>query len=334
MARNEQLIRQLKILQILERVRFGKTIEEIRQDVVDELGLSSIHPRTLKRDLEALQAAGIDVADHDTQRGKVWKLGPLAKSPTKITASSTELISLFIGRQLLYSLAGTPFWIGIESFWNKILDGLPEPVIEHFEKYKKIMRILGVQQKSYEKHHGMLNTIHRAILEHRVLEIKYHSLENPGKTRRIEPYAVVLYQSSLYIIGPECDSDKGIRNWKLDRFEKASALDEWFKVPNDVNVDDYVGGNRMGIFIGKEMKKFKIWISKEAAQWVREEPWHPDQKIKELKDGSIELTVSAADERAIFPSVLSFGDEARIISPAKSREKLKAKIESMLKSYK
>ena len=36
MARNEQLIRQHKLLQILERSRFGRTLEEIRDDLVDE----------------------------------------------------------------------------------------------------------------------------------------------------------------------------------------------------------------------------------------------------------------------------------------------------------
>ena len=35
MARNEQLIRQHKILQILERVRYGKTLEELRDDLVE-----------------------------------------------------------------------------------------------------------------------------------------------------------------------------------------------------------------------------------------------------------------------------------------------------------
>ena len=37
MARNEQLIRQHKILQILERYRFGRTLEELRDDLVEEL---------------------------------------------------------------------------------------------------------------------------------------------------------------------------------------------------------------------------------------------------------------------------------------------------------
>ena len=78
MARNEQLIRQHKILQILERSRFGRLLEEIRDDLVDELGLTSLHTRSVRRDLQALQAAGVDVDVHDSPRGRVWKLGPRA----------------------------------------------------------------------------------------------------------------------------------------------------------------------------------------------------------------------------------------------------------------
>lgn len=109
MARNEQLIRQHKILQILERVRFGKTINELQQDIVEELGLTSIHIRTLKRDLAALQAAGVDVDLHDSARGKIWKLGPRAKSATKISASSTELIALSLGSAATASVGRDTF---------------------------------------------------------------------------------------------------------------------------------------------------------------------------------------------------------------------------------
>ena len=84
MARNEQLIRQHKILQILERVRYGKTLEELRDDLVDELGLVSLHTRSVRRDLEALQAAGIDVDAHDSGRGRVWKLVQKRKAVTRL----------------------------------------------------------------------------------------------------------------------------------------------------------------------------------------------------------------------------------------------------------
>ena len=71
MARNEQLIRQHRLLQILERYRFGRTLPELRDELVDELGLTSLHTRSVRRDLEALQAAGIDLGVHDCPRGRV-----------------------------------------------------------------------------------------------------------------------------------------------------------------------------------------------------------------------------------------------------------------------
>ena len=164
MARNEQLIRQHKILQILERVRYGKTLLELQADIIEELGISSLHTRTLRRDLEALQAAGIDLDVHDMQRGKVWKLGPRAKTATKISFSATELIALSMGRQLMHPLAGTPFWRGIETFWNKVNEQIPDSVLTHYKKFDKTLRVLGVPTKSYEKQQGIIKTINRSCL--------------------------------------------------------------------------------------------------------------------------------------------------------------------------
>lgn len=334
MARNEQLIRQHKILQILERVRFGKTLEEIKQDVVDELGLTSIHVRTLRRDLEALQAAGIDVQQHDTQRGKVWKLGPLAKSTTKISVSSTEMIALALGRRLMYPLAGSPFWRGIESFWNKVQEEIPSTVLDHYEKYWKTLRVVGVPVKSYEKHHGMLNTIHRAIIEHRVLEMVYEVPGGTPKTRKVEPYTVVLWHSSLYIIAVNHgDESSGIRTWKLDRIKKTTALDLWFEEDTDLDIDQYISDS-LGIFVGNKSRNFRIRLSAKAAGWVTEEPWHPDQKLKKLRSGEFELTVRAGHDIEIISRVLQLGGEAELLAPADARKAVTRIIDDLAKKYK
>ena len=52
MARNEQLIRQHKILQILERRRYGASLEVLRDSVVEELGLGTLHVRSIRRDID------------------------------------------------------------------------------------------------------------------------------------------------------------------------------------------------------------------------------------------------------------------------------------------
>jgi predicted DNA-binding transcriptional regulator YafY len=335
MARNEQLIRQHKILQVLERYRFGRTLEEIRDELVVDLGLGSLHPRSVRRDLEALQAAGLDVAVHDSQRGKVWKLGPRTKGAYKIAASATELIALSLSRELLYPLAGTQFWQGIESFWNKLRDELPEEVWKHYQQYRQTLYVRGMPAKSYEKQHGILATIDRAILQHRLVEIVY---EPPGKdvqTRRIEPYAVVFYQSSLYIIAAANEVPLGqerIRNLKLDRFVKATALDEWFERPADFDVDQYLAQSA-GIFSGSRAQTFRIRISARAARWVTEDPWRADQQIEPQADCSILLTVKAAHELEIIPRVLALGSEAEVLSPPSCRKAIAAMVRQLAEKY-
>lgn len=335
MARNEQLIRQHKILQVLERYRFGRTLGEIRDELVEELGLTSLHVRSVRRDLEALQAAGIDVDVHTIGRGKVWKLGPGVRASHKITATATELMALSLSRDLLYPLAGTPFWQGIESFWNKVRDELPNSVWTHYEKYRRIMYVLGMPAKSYAAQQGIVKTLNRAILEHRVVEIDYQPPGKPAAKRDVEPYAVVVYQSSLYIVAAIHEMPDGperIRHWKLDRFRRATLLDQWFKIPADFHLESYLGSS-LGIFSGRTAKNFRIRISKRAAVWVLEDPWHPNQQVKEHRDGRIELTVPASHELEIIPRVLALGADAEVLAPASCRRRITELIAQMAANY-
>lgn len=336
MARNEQLIRQHKLLQILERYRFGRTLPELRDDLVEELGLTSLHTRSVRRDLEALQAAGLDVGVHDSQRGRVWKLGPRFHGSHKITASATELIALSLARDLLTPLAGTPFWIGIESFWSKVRESLPSSVWNHYERFRQILHVLGLPAKSYAKHQGILKTINRSILEHRVVEIEYQPLgQNSPTTRQIEPYGIVLYQGSLYVIADACeveDSDDRTRHLKLDRFKKAKALDQWFKPRATFHLEKHLRES-IGIFSGSKARNFRVKISEFAARWVEEDPWHPEQQVKRQKDGSVVLTVKAAHDMEIIPRVLAFGAEAELLSPASSRRMIAETIGKLADKY-
>jgi predicted DNA-binding transcriptional regulator YafY len=336
MARNEQLIRQHKLLQILERYRFGRTLTELRDELVDELGLGSLHTRSVRRDMEALQAAGFDVGVQEVERGRVWKLGPTFRGSQKITASVTELIALSLARDLMHPLIGTPLWLGIESFWHKVQELLPPAVLKHYQKHRQILHVLGLPAKSYDKWHGILKTINRSILEHRVVEIEYQALGHKHPTvRRIEPYGVALYQGSLYIIAETHESrgtDNSMRHWKLDRFRRAVALDQWFKPRPGFDLQQHLRRS-IGIFTSGRSHTFRIKISAYAAPWVEEDPWHADQQIKKHADGSITLTVNAAHDMEIIPRVLALGAEAEILSPASCRESMAHTVKQLAARY-
>jgi predicted DNA-binding transcriptional regulator YafY len=325
LARNEQLIRQHKILQVLERRRFGATLDDLRDTVVSELGLGSLHERSIRRDLEALQAAGMGIATEETQSGKVWKLSRADKGLHKLSISASELIALSMGRDLLLPLVGTQFWHGIEAFWNKVREQLPSGVWEHYQRYRRTLRVLGIPAKTYEKQQGILKTINRCIQEHRRLEIEYQSLGKPLSKRKLEPYGLVMYQSSIYVIAPECGRDEELepqdrlRHWKLDRFEKADAMDEWFKPDADVDLDEHLGQS-IGIFSGDKATLYSIRLSSYAARWIKEDPWHPQQTIEPTGDGWFLLKVPAFHSQEIISRVMALGAEAEVVGPASCRK--------------
>ncbi|MEM6979673.1 MAG: WYL domain-containing protein, partial [Planctomycetota bacterium] len=221
MARHEQLIRQHKLLQLLEDYRFGRTAEEFRSELVADLGLSTLSARTVRRDIEALQRAGYDIQSETLQHGHIYKLGRANQPIHEIACSPTELIALSIGRDLLLPLLGTQYWQGIETFWNKVQEAIPESVYEHYQRFRSVLFVHGTPAKTYAKQSGILKSINRAILEHRVVEINYQPVGRDCTQRRIEPYGLAVHQNSIYVVAaaPEVsDPTERLRNWKLDRF--------------------------------------------------------------------------------------------------------------------
>ena len=338
MARNEQLIRQHKLLHLLEESRYGRTLTELRDELVEALGLSNLSDRTVRRDLEALQAAGFDVDMHESKvagRGSVWKLGPSLRGPNKISASATELLALSMGRNLLLPLKGTPFWQGIESLWHKMKDSLPEAVWKHFDRRRQSVLVRGTPAKSYDRQQGVLATLNRAIQQHRVVRIEYQTLtQNEPAPRDIEPYALVLHQGSLYVVAAACDApaESAIRHWKLDRFHKATPLDRRFRPPADFDAERHFADS-LGMFKAGQPQEFRIRFTPRAATWIVEDPWHAQQAIALQADGSVIATIPGAYESEIITRVLALGMEAELLSPESSRRTLAETLRTMAERY-
>ena len=331
MARNEQLIRQHRLLQILERTRFGYTLLELRDALTDELGLTSLHTRTLRRDIDALQAAGLDVVSLELDRGKVWKLNDNTQTAYQINATATELLALSVGRDLLNPLNGTFIGQGITSFWNRVQDAVPENIWQHYERVRQILFVSGTPVKNYDSHRGILKTLERAILQHRWCDVGYSSLTRENSQRRISPRAIVFYNASLYVIAEEANEPNSVRHWKLDRIHNAEISDEYFK-PEQEDYHDYLESG-IGIYANEGSVIYEIALTTIGAKWVEEEPWHPKQEILSLDDGEKILKVPGNHDMEIIPRVLALGEHARIVSPGRCKEALLSILERLIKTY-
>jgi proteasome accessory factor B len=68
-------------------------------------------------------------------------------------------------------------------------------------------------------------------------------------------------------------------------------------------------------------------------RYLLERRWHPSQKNKKLKDGSLELAFEVAGTREIKTWILGFGSLARVLEPATLVKEMKDELEKALKTY-
>jgi predicted DNA-binding transcriptional regulator YafY len=63
------------------------------------------------------------------------------------------------------------------------------------------------------------------------------------------------------------------------------------------------------------LMQVRIRVARPRAQLVRERKWHHSQKIRELKNGAIEVTMELSSLVEIVPWILGWGEHARAVAP-------------------
>ena len=103
MARNSELIRQWEILRAIDAARGGIPVAKLA-------AARAVHPRTIRRDLEALAKAGFPLYDDQVNGTTMWKLGAKPfRGLTETGLGVTELCALYFSRSIMKALAGAPF---------------------------------------------------------------------------------------------------------------------------------------------------------------------------------------------------------------------------------
>ena len=120
MPRNAQVVRQWLLLERLERSK-GATLDEL----VDSLPSDHpCHARTVRRDLEALEARFPLITER--RRGKtIWRFMDGFDRTIRLAFSQTELMALVFSKDLLRPLDGTELKSSLDSAFNKMVAVLP-----------------------------------------------------------------------------------------------------------------------------------------------------------------------------------------------------------------
>jgi predicted DNA-binding transcriptional regulator YafY len=323
MGRNAQLIRQWAILKHIESTRWS-TIP----DLADRHFVST---KTIRRDLAALMEAGFPLYD-ERYEGKVyWRLAEDYKGLPLANLSLSELAALYFSRNMVSALLAPPFSNDIDSAFKKIEGALPAKNIEFLDSLDKMISVRADAPKDLDEHKHTIRTLMDAIGEEHRIRMDYFSAHSQKKkTYVVDPYRLMYFRGGLYLFA-FVEEYKQIRTFAIERIEELEKLDDTFEKPADFSVESYLESS-FGL-VKEEPFDVEILFKANVAPYVRSRTWHPSQKVRDVGNGEIVMSLYVGGEFELEGWILNFGPSAMVLSPDRLRRRIQADLKRMLDGY-
>jgi predicted DNA-binding transcriptional regulator YafY len=166
----------------------------------------------------------------------------------------------------------------------------------------------------------VMDSLRKAILScHKV--VVHYVARSSGKYsyQTVHPYGF-LYGSRHYLVAyspgavKDMGSKDGIRLFSLPNIKKVEITKEPFVRDGKFSLRKYADQS-FGVFHDKPVHV--VWrFSKDAAADAREFQFHPTQKTRTLKDGSLEVSFRAEGLLEMCWHLFTWGDSVEVIKPA------------------
>ena len=306
-GRGNEVIRQWTILRALASNR-RTTIDGLAK----ELDASS---RTVRRDFDALQAAGFPLEEYDDESGKCWRLPQ--KAMTRLERNGltfAELASLYLSRALFECFAESTLLSDLQSALDKVDAALSPAARKFLDSLPKAISAKSPKAKRQDRAtHVITMRLLEAIMGSRVASMKYDSQRSRRlKTYTVHPYRIVHADGGMYLIAyvPEYAE---LRTFAIERIRQASADKVTFEPVGELGTDPFA--NSIGAFRAQPVK-VQLRFSASLAERIKERNWHHSQQFRERSDGSLMMTLQVSDDLALRSWILSFGSGVRVLAPA------------------
>jgi len=323
--RNQEVIRQWKVLHALESSRHGVSIDALAQDV-------GVTTRTIRRDLAALQEAGFPLYDeHDDQGRARWRLDGQVLKGLETGFTLAEMCALYLSRNLLESVVGTPFQRDLSNAFTRLEKMLSPRMRQFLDRLPGVLAAKpGPRARGSAAATDSTARLLEATLHFRVARMRYHSVSSARvKDYEVHPYRLAFAQGGMYLIAyvPAYDD---VRTFAIDRIASVSLEKQTF-TPKQVIGDD-VFANSLGVNTGPPAK-VEIAFAAEVAPYVRARVWHSSQETRDAEKGGLLLTMNVCHDWALRSWILGWGPFAKVLTPPALARELRKDLEAAAHNY-
>lgn len=335
MARGDSAVRFLKVLMYLEYHPAGLTVKEIHEKLkADDIECSE---RTIYRDLEVIAGAHFPLYSEsdqgDLEEKRRWKFRRTTALSEKVHFESYEIFALYLARESLKAMRGSPLIDDILKLTEKLEVALG-PGVE--KELKNLSKYVGYKAQSTWQtglSQEILDTVYRACWDGIKLSIEYKSKSGDRKDqiakRSVGPETLFFAHGGAYLIGRDL-SDGKVKTYSLSRIFSAEYTNEEY-VSEGFNLEEFTKNN-FGVFSEGDIKPIQVHIQEPIASFVSERRWHDSQKITRIENG-IELTMNVRINEELARWILGLGPSATVLNPPELVKQVQLMSESISKKY-
>lgn len=271
-----------------------------------------VSERTIRRDIDALSAAGIPIYTTQGRAGGVHLMPEFVLDRALLSEQQQD--EILCGLQTLHA-AGVP-----EG------KALLEELMGLFGR-KSVNRWIDTDFSAWgerEENRSLFSMIQNAILEHQVLWIRYHAAENGFSEREIEPVRLC-FRGMAWYMQAFCRERQAFRTFKLSRIAAIQRCEEQF-IPHDI-LPSLSGSVESSLPVVHTVIRF----SPKAAYRVLDE--FPREHIIKQDDGGLLVHTDWSEGSWCGQYILSYGSLAEVLEPETLRIWIRQELRNLIKQY-
>ena len=322
--RNQEVIRQWKVLHALESSRHGVTIDALAGEL-------DVTTRTIRRDLAALQEAGFALYDERDEAGRArWCIDGEVLKGMETGFTLAEVCALYLSRHLLEAVAGTPFQRDLTLAFERLEKSLAPRMRQFLDQLPFVLAAKPGPRSQEATSPDVVARLLDATLHHRVTRMRYHSISSArDKDYLVHPYRLTFAHGGLYLLAFVPDY-ADVRTFAVDRIASVSLEKQTFAPTRQIGEDAFA--NSLGVNTGPA-ERVEIAFNREVVPYVRARVCHPSQQIREAEDGRLVLTMDVCHDWALRSWILSWGRFARVVSPVTLATDVRADLQAADTQY-
>ena len=296
-----KLDRMMQILTIL--------IEKRKVQAKDLAEMFEVSVRTIYRDIDALNLAGVPVVSFQGSGGGITLLEGYHLGKTMFTTD--EISAILIALKSLSVTVEDEKTIKALQKMNLFI-----PDSKAADVKQKTNRFI-IDHNPWSDYNPIRKTtalVEEAIEQNKLLEMTYDSVKGESLRRAVEPHLLILkgYQWYMYAY---CRVRKDFRLFKVARITQPEILTETFS-PRPIDIESAPWDADWG----KEPNTCQITLKAPASMKVLMEDWYGAENVSLTGDGHILIRAQMLEDEWLYGWILSFGPRVQVTDPPHIRE--------------